>query len=597
MGTSYDARKLKPNIIVFGGSGKGKSSLINLLANQPIAKVGDGAYSCTEKPQCYEFATCNVWDTCGYPDDAAALAKTLRLVRYLKTGVSLLIMVISKGRVLEDAVLNYRAVYEFMCATQVPSMLAVTRCETDGKGSNVNEWVNTNRKALQQKFPGLSSACICGISTQFQSEYPGVVRDAESSRELLLGIVLGVLGMNVPPFVYRAVPSPKVTTPMLEAMMSSVMGNKTDTQLVAGLIKAGMKRDDAEALASAMETPDAQYFNRPAASVAAPASAPATAPRPVAQSLAAGQPNGQSAPSAQGARPQQQRPIAATEPATVTRPTQFASTGGAVSAPATATAAVQAPFAPTRVNSSPAGAFASENVPKSRSEQVAVAPVAKPTKPQNLSLSPAAVSGSSASRTSTLDDPLLQPSSRTAPAVNDNFYPSVPSLITGSQGSTASRTSNPSMGFGPTAGDVRFAPAKEERWDTLTPTRAVATARVDDFVATTPATAPAGYQYQNQTYQYQQQQYHVPQQQQAEGKAVYQAAPSAASDRTWPHSISDGHPLQQQYTQQYPQPQYSQQQYAQQGRPTYAADSKQSDSRYSADGKYSDSRAPAKSYK
>lgn len=258
IGNTYNENSNEPNVIIFGSSGKGKSSLVNLLAKQTVAEVSDDASDVTFEAHCFEFATFNLWDTRGYPDDPAALIELVRLIRSLKHGVSLLITVIPKGRVLEDAGLCYRLVYEFICRQQVPSMLVVTKCETDGKpGVAVGDWVDKNKASLQPKFPGLSATCMCGVSTQFQSELPETVRDAVQSREAVLRTIAGVLGMNVVPYKFRPVPVSPIEVTCFDMLCLS---KPKESKLVQALLDAGMQQADALGLAAELEIADDNFL-------------------------------------------------------------------------------------------------------------------------------------------------------------------------------------------------------------------------------------------------------------------------------------------------------------------------------------------------
>lgn len=55
----------KPNILVLGGIGAGKSSLVNLVFGEKLAKVGAG-YSVTKGIDCYENDLVRIYDSQGY---------------------------------------------------------------------------------------------------------------------------------------------------------------------------------------------------------------------------------------------------------------------------------------------------------------------------------------------------------------------------------------------------------------------------------------------------------------------------------------------------------------------------------------------------
>src|SRR5260370_10285936 len=60
---------IKKNIIIFGESGCGKSSIVNMMAGQDIAKVSDSPIGCTFEHECHEASIgdirFNIYDTAG----------------------------------------------------------------------------------------------------------------------------------------------------------------------------------------------------------------------------------------------------------------------------------------------------------------------------------------------------------------------------------------------------------------------------------------------------------------------------------------------------------------------------------------------------
>ena len=69
---------------MIGTSGSGKSSLINYLAGQPLALVGESGNSCTKDNKSFEFTFENkkvrIFDTQGFNDTATSFSNGNRKV-------------------------------------------------------------------------------------------------------------------------------------------------------------------------------------------------------------------------------------------------------------------------------------------------------------------------------------------------------------------------------------------------------------------------------------------------------------------------------------------------------------------------------------
>ncbi|KDQ59861.1 hypothetical protein JAAARDRAFT_126885, partial [Jaapia argillacea MUCL 33604] len=123
------------NIIVFGETGVGKSSVINMVAGRHIAETSNSFFPCTLEPQQHVVYTPDVTlnlfntpspshdspDISGYTDTIVALYK---LVHNMKDGVNLLIHVIRPQPTggLEYTRL-YRMFYKIFCEKKVPVVL------------------------------------------------------------------------------------------------------------------------------------------------------------------------------------------------------------------------------------------------------------------------------------------------------------------------------------------------------------------------------------------------------------------------------------------------------------------------------------------
>ncbi|EAU80922.1 hypothetical protein CC1G_03098 [Coprinopsis cinerea okayama7 len=132
-----------PNIVVFGETGAGKSSLINMLAGREVTEASNSATGVT--PSNLEFSLTignqeyRIWDTAGLNeadtgtvpaqkalDNLQVLLKTLA---ESSSGVSLLIYCIGGMGYGEILRINFDLVWGIMCQARVPILILITNQE------------------------------------------------------------------------------------------------------------------------------------------------------------------------------------------------------------------------------------------------------------------------------------------------------------------------------------------------------------------------------------------------------------------------------------------------------------------------------------
>src|SRR5258707_14141267 len=129
---------IKKNIIIFGESGCGKSSIVNMIAGRETAKVSNSAIGCTFKHECHEASIgdihFNIYDTAGLNEGEQGRVPHWQAVHQLYTlirtldGVSLLIYCM-RGRIKENARANWILFSEVLCAKKVPIIAVETGLE------------------------------------------------------------------------------------------------------------------------------------------------------------------------------------------------------------------------------------------------------------------------------------------------------------------------------------------------------------------------------------------------------------------------------------------------------------------------------------
>ncbi|OJA11376.1 hypothetical protein AZE42_05165 [Rhizopogon vesiculosus] len=164
------------NIIVFGESGVGKSSVINMLTEEPVAAVSNQALGCTYASTKYR-ATIDgqevmLYDTAGLNEAEAgtvspqqAIQNLCSLVDDLKT-VNLLVYCIRGTRFRKIVADNYnifcKSICGRACGPKVPIVLVITGLENE---DNMDDWWKEN-KAYFDKYRLEFCGYVCITATR-----------------------------------------------------------------------------------------------------------------------------------------------------------------------------------------------------------------------------------------------------------------------------------------------------------------------------------------------------------------------------------------------------------------------------------------------
>ena len=162
------------NIIVFGETGAGKSSLVNMLTGRQDATSGNDAVGVTfnwTKHSADVFGTeYQIFDTAGLNEGhngtvkgKDAIINLFNLVKNLEDGVNLLVFCM-RGRIKKTTSDNYKLFYQIFCDSEVPIILVVTGLE-ELEEDELDTWWSRNRTAFEgygMKFHG----CVCGTTTK-----------------------------------------------------------------------------------------------------------------------------------------------------------------------------------------------------------------------------------------------------------------------------------------------------------------------------------------------------------------------------------------------------------------------------------------------
>ncbi|KAH7916634.1 P-loop containing nucleoside triphosphate hydrolase protein, partial [Hygrophoropsis aurantiaca] len=160
------------NIVVFGESGVGKSSLVNMIVGTEVAQTSSGAVGCTFEYTRHEASIggqpFGVWDTAGLDEGEYGTVPAKKAEANLKgllrdlvkaNGIDLLVYCVRATRVRKVLQSNYNIFYSAICRKKVPIVIVVTGLENYEEG--MDRWWRDNEPeftALNMHFKG--HACV-----------------------------------------------------------------------------------------------------------------------------------------------------------------------------------------------------------------------------------------------------------------------------------------------------------------------------------------------------------------------------------------------------------------------------------------------------
>ncbi|KAJ2924678.1 hypothetical protein H1R20_g12418, partial [Candolleomyces eurysporus] len=144
------------NVVFFGESGHGKSSVINMVLGYDGAATSSSPMGCTFEATSYPHHLSGhdliLWDTVGLNEGEQgagmqAVTSLYTLLRSLEGGISLLVFCIRAQQINDAAHKNWQLFQEIICQKRVPIVMAVTHLENE---DSMDDWWTQNENRCRQ---------------------------------------------------------------------------------------------------------------------------------------------------------------------------------------------------------------------------------------------------------------------------------------------------------------------------------------------------------------------------------------------------------------------------------------------------------------
>ena len=187
----------RKNVILFGETGVGKSSVINLMAGDEVVPTSSNLEACTLEARKYFFTipgemSFSVFDTVGLNEPHmgintyfGAIEKAHQLITSLHDagGIDLLLFCIRGGRITTTLQPNYRLFFEFLCEKKVPLAFVVTNLEQEDVMEN---WWETNKKTFEKYgIRSVAHACVTATPARVTA-HRGKRAESQSALQMML---------------------------------------------------------------------------------------------------------------------------------------------------------------------------------------------------------------------------------------------------------------------------------------------------------------------------------------------------------------------------------------------------------------------------
>lgn len=186
-------------VLVFGGTGTGKTSLCNTLTGRS-RPTGNGAVGVTTKSHLYnafdyEGRKIRLFDSVGLHESSfgtvpaeEAFAQVVALLARAKEGFSLLIHVARASRITKEQEEDYKFFVEKLTQGNIPVLLVLTGCENEDP---MTAWLDRNRASFDRfQYKDMIPTCFL-TGGKFEAHYAAL--RVQSTTKLLEAILANAL--------------------------------------------------------------------------------------------------------------------------------------------------------------------------------------------------------------------------------------------------------------------------------------------------------------------------------------------------------------------------------------------------------------------
>jgi len=186
------------NVVIFGESGSGKSSVINAITQSRRAKTSNSAAGCTFRFEKHEVDLSGerfvLFDTVGLDEGTAGTVPAAEAVENLKSllrelmnagsgGIGLLVYCVRSVRIGRALLRNYNLFYSAICRKKVPIVIVVTGLEN--QVPTMDSWWDTNEKEFNNYGMHFEDhACVTTLQNHSEIADVFTQRITESSDKL-----------------------------------------------------------------------------------------------------------------------------------------------------------------------------------------------------------------------------------------------------------------------------------------------------------------------------------------------------------------------------------------------------------------------------
>ncbi|KAF9219346.1 hypothetical protein BS17DRAFT_427950 [Gyrodon lividus] len=167
------------NVVLFGESGVGKSSIINTIVGRAVAETHNLVQGCTRQCAPHTVALdsrteIKLWDTVGLDEGTDGSIPLFQARQMLKEflqrqhstsgGIDLLLCCVRAGRMKTADFERYKFVYEEVCRKTIPVAIVVTGLENYQPEGDMDWWWSVNeRELLKLGFQFCAHACVTSL--------------------------------------------------------------------------------------------------------------------------------------------------------------------------------------------------------------------------------------------------------------------------------------------------------------------------------------------------------------------------------------------------------------------------------------------------